>query len=396
VHALPNTLNKKAEGLLEPLLEGDEDDSSASSDESSLYSSSTVSIQVKPTAMQWIKTAVVTLGLGAGVAASAASIVFAPVVAVIVMASVLFANVPYAAYKEVRIIKLPALRALNNMLRHDAENLEAEVSILTEEIDDLQPEAARATVVEAELRSIAQEQHGNVDKLVNLVKENEAILTEMRDNLRQRIVQDIIKIVMLSDKNNDGRFCKVETKMLVLKISLQLQEYGVEFDEAKFYKVMSVDPTVTRTLTIVKRLVPSLNDDEDSLSSGEDEDEENDAYDMFHMTEGGMGGSLASSMGGLSIDGPRRLSLSIERPKRRTSLSLSKASSRGNRRRSKAKGASAPGTPMSGKSDNPVYTPPPPPSASSPMVRQDGVRVRRNKRIPGERKRDYIKRILDV
>ena len=55
---------------------------------------------------------------------------------------------------------------------------------------------------------------------------------------------------MLSDKNNDGRFCKVETKMLVLKISLQLQEYGVEFDEAKFYKVMSVDPTVTRTLTM--------------------------------------------------------------------------------------------------------------------------------------------------
>lgn len=210
-----------------------------------------------------------------------------------------------------------------------------------------------------------------------------------------------LQIVMLSDKNNDGRFCKVETKMLVLKISLQLQEYGVEFDEAKFYKVMSVDPTVTRTLTIVKRLVPSLNDDEDSVSSGEDDDEENDAYDMFHMTEGGMGsmggGSLSSSMGGLSLDGPRRrLSLSIDRPKKRTSLSLatqSKAGSRGNRR--KAKGASAPVTPMSGKSDNPVWKNTPP-STSSPMVRQEGVRVGRNKRLPGERKRDYIRRILDV
>ena len=203
---------------------------------------------------------------------------------------------------------------------------------------------------------------------------------------------------MLSDKNNDGRFCKVETKMLVLKISLQLQEYGVEFDEAKFYKVMSVDPTVTRTLTIVKRLVPSLNDDEDSVSSGEDDDEENDAYDMFHMTEGGMGGSsFSSSMGGLSLEGPRRrLSLSIDRPKKRTSLSLatqSKTGSRGNRR--KAKGASGPVTPMSGKSDNPVWKNTPP-SASSPMVRQEGVRVGRNKRLPGERKRDYIRRILDV
>ena len=36
-----------------------------------------------------------------------------------------------------------ALRALNNALRQDAENLEVEVDILTEEIDDLQPEAAR-------------------------------------------------------------------------------------------------------------------------------------------------------------------------------------------------------------------------------------------------------------
>jgi len=149
-----------------------------------------------------------------------------------------------------RVLPIPGLRRLNNMLREDANHLEMEVDTLTEEIDFLQPEAERATVVEAELRSIAAEQHGNVDKLVDLVKENEIILSQMRDNLRQRIVQDIIKIVMLSDKNNDGRFCKVETKMLVLKISLQLQEYGVEFDEAKFYRVMSVDPSVTRKVRV--------------------------------------------------------------------------------------------------------------------------------------------------
>lgn len=44
-----------------------------------------------------------------GVVASAASIVFAPVVAVIVMAAVVVANVPYAAYKEFRIVKLPGM-----------------------------------------------------------------------------------------------------------------------------------------------------------------------------------------------------------------------------------------------------------------------------------------------
>ena len=53
VHAL----SSKADNLLTPLIEVDEDSiSSASSNESSLYSSSTVSVKVKPTAFQIIKT----------------------------------------------------------------------------------------------------------------------------------------------------------------------------------------------------------------------------------------------------------------------------------------------------------------------------------------------------
>ena len=87
-------------------------------------------------------------------------------------------------------------------------------------------------MIEEELRDIVSVQHGNVDRLVELVKENEIILNQMKvrflnilrghccrkyscacsffsvclqDNLRHRIVQDVIKIVMMSDKNNDGR-----------------------------------------------------------------------------------------------------------------------------------------------------------------------------------------------
>lgn len=62
----------------------------------------------------------------------------------------------------------------------------------------------RAKIVEEELKAIADEQQVNVDKLVDLVKENAIILAEMKRNLKQRVVQDILKIVMLSDVNNDG------------------------------------------------------------------------------------------------------------------------------------------------------------------------------------------------
>ena len=129
---------------------------------------------------------------------------------------------------------------------------------------------------------------------------------------------------MMSDKNNDGRFSKVETKFMVLKLSLQLGEYGVKFDEEKFYRVMAMDPSVAQTLTVVKRLIPSLNeDDEDYMSKDESESGDEDTYDMFHIVDDG--GSIASaslsgslSTGLLSIDtAPRTISLSLtqESPK---------------------------------------------------------------------------------
>ena len=172
--------------------------------------------------------------------------------------------------------------------------------------------------MEEELKAIADEQHVNVDKLVDLVKENAIILAEMKRNLKQRVVQDILKIVVLSDVNNDGMynqlppgidaapnrtpntlgtFCKVETKMLVLKIRVALQEYGIEFDENKFYALMKRNPTVTRTFSIVKRLLPvdDLDDEtrrsilsgdrqgSDDSSSDESKDED-DLYDMVSRT----------------------------------------------------------------------------------------------------------------
>lgn len=69
---------------------------------------------------------------------------------------------------------------MNNKLREDANRLEESVDELSSEIDILEPEADRAAKVEGQLRDIAGKQHANVDKLVELVKENENVLVEMR------------------------------------------------------------------------------------------------------------------------------------------------------------------------------------------------------------------------
>jgi len=52
-------------------------------------------------------------------------------------------SVPYSAYKENALSKIPTLRSLNNALREDANKLADEVDTLSDEIDALEPEADR-------------------------------------------------------------------------------------------------------------------------------------------------------------------------------------------------------------------------------------------------------------
>jgi hypothetical protein len=106
--------------------------------------------------------------------------ILAPAVMVFVAGGICIANIPYAMYKERELKKIPTLRSMNNKLREDANQLEENVDELSSEIDILEPEADRAAKVEGQLRGIADKQQVNVDKLVELVKENENVLVEMR------------------------------------------------------------------------------------------------------------------------------------------------------------------------------------------------------------------------
>lgn len=296
--------SKKAEGMLAPLLESDDEDSSVDSDDSAASEEEEI---VKKSPMQKLKTLVVYGVLGCGVVASAGAMVVAPAIAIWVMGGICIANVPYSLFKEHKMGKIPSLRAMNNKLREDANNLEEQVDILSEEVDALEPEADRAAKVEEELRGIADKQNVNVNKLVELVKENGEILAKMRDNLRQRIVQDIIAIVVKSDRDNDNSIDKTEAKTLALRISLSLQEYGVMFDIDKFLKAIGDEPTVEKVIDLVQKLLPASkerkddDDDDDDDYDSDDSEELDDMYDMFYMAEDDPKATTGGGGGGVSL-----------------------------------------------------------------------------------------------
>lgn len=290
--------SKKAEGLLAPLLSDDESSTDSNDDDDSEASSKFETAKKSP--MQKLKELLVYVGLAAGAAGSVGAMVLYPATILFVSGGICVANIPYAAIKERQIGKIPSLRAMNNKLREDANNLTEEVDILSEEIDILEPEADRAAAVEEQLRDVCDRQEVNVNKLVDLVKENEVILQKMRDNLRQRIVQDIITIVVKSDRDNDQTIDRSEAKTLALRIRLSLQEYGVEFNSEKFLKAIGSNATVQGVIAIVQKLLPQeerredYDSDMDSVDS--DEEEDDDIYDMFYMAEDfSATGSIAGS-----------------------------------------------------------------------------------------------------
>mmetsp|Transcript_40875 Transcript_40875/g.87055 ORF Transcript_40875/g.87055 Transcript_40875/m.87055 type:complete len:344 (+) Transcript_40875:3-1034(+) len=322
--------SKKAEGMLAPLLESD-DESSTGSDSEAGSDASSKEEKVKQTPMQKLKTLVAYGALGGGVVVSAGAMALAPAIAVFVMGGLCIANAPYSAYKEKQMSKIPTLRSMNNKLRDASNELGEQVDVLSEEIDALEPEADRAAAVEEELRGIAEKQNFNVNKLVELVQENGEILAQMRNNLRQRIVQDIIAIVVKSDRDNDNSIDRSEAKTLALRIRLSLQEYGVVFDTEKFLKAIGDDPTVQKVIGIVQKLLPSNKEKKENDDGSDSEDEEDDMYDMFYMAEddvqGGAGRTTAG--GGVSLmtcDKQRSRRGSMGAPRRSSAVKASKRS----------------------------------------------------------------------
>lgn len=279
------------ESMLTPLLSDEE--ASVDSD-GGLSQDSDASMRaetIKQTPMQIIKSLAVYVGLCAGIAASAAAIALAPSIVVFIMGGICIANIPCAVLKERQIGKLQSLRDMNIMLREDAKMLEEQAEILSEAIVYLEPEAGRAAVVANELRDIAQRLDVDENTLVDLVKENEGILSQMRDNLRQRIVHDMITIVAKSNKSSSETFDNSEAKILALMIHISLQVYGVDFDSDKFLKVMGEDATLQRVFGILQRLLPANNNGQTENAGShhsdwdEEMDDEDDLYDMFHMKE---------------------------------------------------------------------------------------------------------------
>lgn len=203
-------------------------------------------------------------------------------------------------YKEQKLLYPPCRRQAVERLRRMAETLKSEAVLLRNEAEQLSNLTYRFGDAEQELGEIAQGQGYSIEDIVELVHLNEDTMDMMRENLRQKVIEDVIGIIILCHKGINERIDRVEAKLLALKISVKLEQYGITFDEDKFTQAVALHPTLLGTIGTIRMLLPpneDIDDDESIVSV------RYDIYDMFYMTNAEperRGSSLSSAAIGRS------------------------------------------------------------------------------------------------
>eukprot|EP00584_Thalassiosira_punctigera_P006303 CAMPEP_0172530492 /NCGR_PEP_ID=MMETSP1067-20121228/4213_1 /TAXON_ID=265564 ORGANISM="Thalassiosira punctigera, Strain Tpunct2005C2" /NCGR_SAMPLE_ID=MMETSP1067 /ASSEMBLY_ACC=CAM_ASM_000444 /LENGTH=330 /DNA_ID=CAMNT_0013314711 /DNA_START=149 /DNA_END=1141 /DNA_ORIENTATION=+ len=272
-----------ADETISPLLSKDGATAATSviSDERELGTKGSDDVAIaKPTNAQKLKSVVALLVSVAGAAASIASFLVATTIIVYVAGCICLMNLPIVTYREKKILFLPSRRRTVDQLQSTAKLLKSEADILEEEIEYLVGHASRFGKVEQELQEVAQSQGSSIDEIVHLVRENEEMMDLMRENLRQKVIQDVIAITIRSDKGNNQGIDRVEAKLLALKITVKLEAYGVVFNEDKFLQAVALTPTLWGVAGTVRKLLP-WDEELDDASAASNKD---DTYDMFYMS----------------------------------------------------------------------------------------------------------------
>lgn len=269
--------------------------------EVSVYSVTVAEPLPKLSTTDKIVAGLVTLLLGAGVATSAAAMIAVHQIVVYVAGAFCILNVPLVADAQYRLAKQDGLRATSNSLREQAELLKEERKELKETIDFLKREVNSLDGVENDLNEIVTTQGHNCDTLVSLVKENEYILLQMRKYLREIAMNDIARIVLICDRDNNMKISEEELGDLVLALKIRLDAHGIDLDVDKFKAMVRKDDDIGHIIAALGKIMFDDEEehlDHDRISRGDSiSEEEENLISMFAIQEQYTRGSVDRARG---------------------------------------------------------------------------------------------------
>jgi len=162
---------------------------------------------------------------------------------------------PYAAYQKRKLNGLGGLRGQHNALRAKVNDLHEENDRLGGNVDKLEKNVSKIEDLEKDLGKLADT--SNVDRLVKLVKEQGEVIAEMKNNLEQRVIHDVMDVVFRSDRNRDFMIGPREIKELTMRLN---NVAGIDFSEEKFLALLGKKKKYT--LSNIMDLMRNLLDDD--------------------------------------------------------------------------------------------------------------------------------------
>jgi len=163
---------------------------------------------------------------------------------VIVLAGSLvsFLVAPIALYQRHILNSMDGFRQIHNKLRNEVGKLTGENDELEQNVDSLADQANKVKEVEGQLGDIAAQQGSNVNQLVGLVKENGELQKEMEELLKGQVMEQVMGIILMSDRDQDFHLDDMEINMLMMRIKGVPGVDGI--DEDKFRQMLNDNPGV--------------------------------------------------------------------------------------------------------------------------------------------------------
>ena len=141
-----------------------------------------------------------------------------------------------SAFLQKRLSELDSMRKLTNQMREKVTSLAEANTRLRRENSRLDVSTKKLKKAESDLEAVAVAQNMGISELVKQVQQYQHIQEQVRLDLKTKIKQTLLSIVMRSDLDQDYTLNDGEVEMLVMRLTAMPD---VKFNEAAFRKAVS-------------------------------------------------------------------------------------------------------------------------------------------------------------
>ncbi len=136
---------------------------------------------------------------------------------------------------QTRITDINALKETLAAISHEVDKLNEQNHNLRKHVNNLKTTVDKLEDIEDALEMLTESETASVQSLLETVDDNRFVLAQMEKNLKAAVLQNIVSILIGSDKDMDFVLSEEETSGLIHRLN---QLRGVSVNEAKFRKVV--------------------------------------------------------------------------------------------------------------------------------------------------------------